>query len=1483
MTDRAEPTREALSPVKRALLEIRELRARLDALDRARTEPIAVIGLGCRFPGGVSSPESFWELLRHGTDAISEIPADRWDGQAYYNADPGTPGTLSTRWGGFLEQIDRFDAAFFGISPREVVSMDPQQRLLLEVSWEALEHAGQTPARLMGSRTGVFVGASTSDYAHLQTKTSTVTHLDAYFATGNSHSVSSGRLSYLLGLHGPSLAVDTACSSSLVAIHLACQSLRNGECRQAIAGGVNVILLPDLGVALSKARMMAADGRCKTFDARADGFVRSEGCGIVVLKRLSDAETAGDTVLALVRGSAVNQDGRSSGLTAPNGPAQTAVIAEALTNARVRPAQISYVEAHGTGTELGDPIEVQALAAALGPGRPASRPVMLGSVKTNIGHLEAAAGIAGFIKVVLSLQHREIPPHLHFVEPNPHIAWSELPVTVPRGLTPWPADGGPRVAGVSSFGFSGTNAHVVLEEPPAEYEASAPPRSGQPQVLTVTAKDEIALRELASRWAAHLGTLAEGVLADVCFTANAGRGPFAERVSLVVESLDEARRKLVDVSQGRVESATVRGRAEGTPTVAFVFSGQGTPYAGMGSELYDAEPAFRAALQECEEALGAELGSAVQAVVRGQAGALGRTEDAQPALFAIEYAVAALWQAWGVKPAYVMGHSVGEFAAACVAGALSVRDAIRLVAERGRLMQGLPASGEMVAVFGPEARVAAVVARRAETVSIAAVNGPEHVVIAGTKEAVGAVVDELAMEGIRGRRLKVDRAFHSPLMEPVLGALERAAAQVRSKRPELGWVSTVSGQLVTRAPGPDYWRRHAREPVRYAAAVATLAALGCEAYVEAGPGVTLTAMGARLEIPGALWVVSLRPSRGERRQMLESASALWVRGAGVDWQRVEGSRRRRRVALPTYPFQRERYWWTDSAGHASRPRPALPPPEAVPTASEAWDAVVATARQQARQAPLDLRVETYAGRWQTLERLTTAQIIHTLRELGAYTRANEHHTVETLMARAGIQPGYRRLIVRWLTRLTREGLLRPGAGDTYVSVNPLPQPELGARWGDARAALHDLPGLLAYLERCAGRLMSVLTGRESPLETLFPAGSFESAEYLYQTWALPRYFNAIVRATLEAIVRSAPADSVLRVLEVGAGTGGTTASLLPVLPAHRTEYWYSDVSEVFLSRAREKFKAYSFVRYGRLDMEHDPVAQGYARHGFDVLVAANVFHATRDLGSTLDRARQLLAPGGCLVMYEVTEEPVWFEMSIGLIEGWQRFDDDLRTDIPVLTPDQWKAALASHGFVAAETLPEAGAPTEILCHHIVIGRAAERLEGVEDAEVASVIPGRKVLPATAPAAPAPVASNASDAAALRHQLTVASPGERHELLVGYVRGAVAAVLRLDVTHSVGRRQRLMDLGLDSLMAVELRTVLDTGLGLDRKLPATLIFDHPTVAAIARYLEREALGTQPDEEALPSSAAEAVISRSPEIAAMSDDDVAALLVKRLESL
>ena len=569
-----------LSPQRLALLAA-ELQSKLESAEGQKSAPIAVVGMSCRFPGGANDPESYWEMLRAGIDAVTEVPASRWDINSYYDPDPDAPGKMNTRWGGFLERVDQFDPQFFGIAPREAMSMDPQQRFLLEVAWEALERAGYAPDSLSGSLTGVFIGMCNNDYGNMMLGNSD--QIDLYLATGGASSVASGRLSYVLGLQGPSISIDTACSSSLVSVHLALQALRAGDCRLALAGGVNMTLMPETTVTLSKAKMMAPDGRCKAFDSRADGFVRGEGCGIVVLKRLSDAVADGDHVLAVIRGSAVNQDGRSNGLTAPNGPSQAAVIRAALADARLEPQDISYIETHGTGTSLGDPIEVQALGAALGIGHSHESPLMIGSVKTNLGHLESAAGVAGLIKLVLMVQHGEIPPHLHLIEPNPYIPWADLPVAVPDRLMPWSPESGKRIGGVSSFGFSGTNAHIIIEQAPRARRAE--PENERPlHILTLSGRDETALRQTVEQPGAPSGGSRRPARRCV-FHGQQWRSHQITAWLWLGRILDELREMLASYLAGQTPEKLFVGQAKREKRIAFLFTGQGAQYIGMGQQF----------------------------------------------------------------------------------------------------------------------------------------------------------------------------------------------------------------------------------------------------------------------------------------------------------------------------------------------------------------------------------------------------------------------------------------------------------------------------------------------------------------------------------------------------------------------------------------------------------------------------------------------------------------------------------------------------------------------------------------------------------------------------------------------------------------------------------------------------------------------------------------------------------------------------------
>ncbi|HEY7415853.1 MAG TPA: beta-ketoacyl synthase N-terminal-like domain-containing protein, partial [Ktedonobacteraceae bacterium] len=875
-------------------------------------EAIAIIGLGCRFPGA-DDPTAFWRMLRDGEDGITEVPAQRWDVQALYDHDQAVPGKMNTRWGGFLNQVDQFDPYFFGISPREAERMDPQQRILLEVSWEALENAGVAPPTIAGSQTGVFIGISSTDYAQLQFDD--LTSIDAYSGTGNAHSIAANRLSYLLDLRGPSIAIDTACSSALVAVHQACQSLRSGECDVALAGGVNVLLSPDLTVAFSQARMMSSEGRCKAFDEAADGYVRSEGCGIVVLKPLSAALRDNDRVLAIVRGSAVNQDGRSNGLTAPNGLAQEAVIRRALHNAGVTPAQVSYVETHGSSTPLGDPIEVGSLKSVLMRQRTSDQPCVLGAVKSNIGHLEAAAGIAGLIKTVLSLYHGEIPPNLHFHKLNPHISLTGTTFVLPTTRIPWPQRER-RLAGVSAFGFGGTNAHVVLEAAPRHDEHVSEVERPL-HLLTLSARSAPALQQLARRYENLLSQEADIALADICFTANSGRTHFLHRLAVSANSTAQLRERLAAfVADRRIPDAVVGQVQERyLPGVAFMFTGQGSQYVGMARQLYETQPTFREALKRCDQILRSYLEQPLLSVLYPEDKAstlLDETVYTQPALFALEYALAELWRSWGIEPDVVMGHSVGEYVAACLAGIFSLEDGLKLIAARARLMQALPERGAMRVVFAEPERVAVELESFREAVSIAAVNGPRNTVISGKSEAVQALAQRFEQAGLNTHPMTVSHAFHSPLMEPMLEEFGRIAGQVHFAPARVPLIRNLDGQAlpIGETLDADYWRGQIRAAVQFSSSMHTAAELGVDIFIELGPHGVLSSMGKRcLPDANVAWLPSLRKDRADWQVLLQSVAALYAGGVPVNWMGFDKDYTRRKVTLPTYPFERERYWF----------------------------------------------------------------------------------------------------------------------------------------------------------------------------------------------------------------------------------------------------------------------------------------------------------------------------------------------------------------------------------------------------------------------------------------------------------------------------------------------------------------------------------------------------------------------------------------------
>ncbi|MEU8434173.1 type I polyketide synthase [Streptomyces sp. NPDC029216] len=969
MTNSADRTAEGADRVQRALRTLIEERDRLrqenDALKAARGEPIAVVAMACRYPGGVSSPEELWEVVREGRDVVGGFPADRgW--RDVYDPDPDTPGSAYVRHGGFLTDAAGFDAEFFGISPREALATDPQQRLLLETSWEAFERAGIVPADVRGTEVGVFSGVSSTEYGwrFLEAGQS---ELEGYLLYGSSLSVASGRVAYELGLTGPAVSLDTACSSSLVALHLAVQSLRAGECSLALAGGALVMSSPAAFVEFARQGALSPDGRCKAFADGADGTGWAEGVGVLLLERLSDARRHGHPVLAVVRGSAVNQDGASNGLTAPNGRAQEKVIRRALANAGVEPSEVDLVEAHGTGTVLGDPIEADALLATYGRDRPEGRPLWLGSLKSNMGHAQAAAGVAGVIKAVMAMRHGYLPKTLHVDAPSRHVDWASGGVELLAEGREWTRADGPRRAGVSSFGVSGTNAHVILEEAPPQEPADGPaPGPGVAGGLlpwVLSGKSAAALQGQAARLREFLAAAPHADLAGIGGSLVSDRSRFDHRAVVLGRGRDELLEALAALGGGAESPAVVRGTAGKPGGVVFTFPGQGSQWAGMGRRLYDTFPVFARQLDACADALSEWVDWSLLDVIQGVEGApsLDRVDVVQPALFAVMVSMAGLWRSWGVEPAAVVGHSQGEIAAAHVCGALSLRDAARIVALRSKALVELIGYGGMASVAESADLVAERLAPWEGRLGVAVVNGPRSVVVSGEPDALDEFVEKMKADGAQARRIPVDYASHSHQVARVRDRVTGLLAGVNPATSALPFYSTLYGEAIDTARlDADYWYNNLREKVLFESSVRRLADDGFRVFIEMSPHPVLTVPVQEIveDVDDAVVLSSSRRDRDEVEALLGSLAGLHVRGGSVDWNALFGEGRR--AGLPTYAFQRQRYWLAPSHTAVAAEVPAADRPAGEDHLVPLPERIAALSEEDARALVLDHVLEKVA-------------------------------------------------------------------------------------------------------------------------------------------------------------------------------------------------------------------------------------------------------------------------------------------------------------------------------------------------------------------------------------------------------------------------------------------------------------------------------------------------------------------------------------------
>jgi len=1279
---------------------------------------VAVIGISGRFPGS-NNIESFWENLVKGAEFISVFP--KVDNQGL---DPKSNGsTQEIKAGGILKDIEQFDASFFGFSPIEAAMIDPQHRLLLECAWEALEKAGYDSER-EERPIGVYGGIGSSTYLLYNLIPNNLKEYLGYFPTllASDKDYAPTRVSYKLNLTGPSVSVGTACSSSLVAVHLAYKGLLSGECDIALAAGV-AVKTPQNEDTLSP-EGVSPDGRCFAFDARANGTIGGNGVGVVVLKRLEDAIADGDYIYAVIKGSAINNDGAHKvSYTAPSENAQAKVIRSAQIMAEVEPETITYIETHGTGTPMGDPIEAAALKQAFQAGTDKKGYCAIGSVKTNIGHLDAAAGIASLIKTSLALHHKVLPPSLNFESPNPQIDFENSPFYVNNQLSQWQVNGTPRRAGVSSFGFGGTNAHVILEEAPP-IETSAPKRTHN--LLLLSAKTSSALDTATTNLVEHLKQHPQINLADVAYTLQVGRRVFHHCRMVVCQDIEDAVNALQDPKRVFHSIQEVRERR-----VAFMFTGLGTHYLNMGWELYQSEATFRQQVDYCCEFLKPLLGIDIRDVLypnqedsllpnspkevsqsrldfRKMLGRnteqldaasqkLNQTYLTQPAIFVIEYALAQLWMEWGIRPVAMIGYSIGEYVAATIAGVLSLEDTLTLVAKRAQMIQELP-EGAMLAVPLSEAEVLPLLGKK---LSLSAINGTKLCVVAGATDAIDELAAQLAEKGLACRRLQTSHAFHSYMMGAIATSFTELVETLKLQPPQIPYISNVTGTWITaaQATDPNYWTKHLCQPVRFAEGVNNLWQEQHPILLEVGPGQTLSSLTLQCleseEVTDKVVLPSLRHSyelQSDLAFLLNTLGQMWLCGVQVDWSGFYTDERRYRLPLPTYPFERQRYW--------------IEPPESLQpklTASHLWQSLVNAGNKQANESKSEFDEQTYQEQNLWMDNLCTAYINQTLRSLGAFNNPSEKYSFEELLEKCRIIPHYRQLWSRWLQILVEQGHLQQNEQGLFTNLLPLSTDSLNTLLAEVRAKWADIPEPVDILQRCGENLTTVLIGEKEALE--FHVAKFaDEQEVPIQNLPSVGYYKAIMQATLEQLVRTLPADVNLKILEIGGGQGIATGDLLAVLPPERTKYFFTDVGGWFLNTAEKKYANYPFVEYGFLDIERPLNDQGYSKHSFDVVIAVNVLHVVRNIGEALDNVRSLLAPEGLLFIWEITQPQLLFDVADGLLMN--PVEDAGRSQgNPFLSQEQWLEALRSHGFTQVAAFSEIDA----FGQHILLAQASSQV------------------------------------------------------------------------------------------------------------------------------------------------------------------------------